>query len=85
MLYDEIFMGLITCSITEFSLHDGNNTRHIGQLLPDIWVDRKKLYQYQTLDGEERQRYMLTYQRLLDPYIYIEDNTAVITTVLAPW
>ena len=77
-------MGLITRSITEFSLHGGHNIPHFGQLPPDIWVDRKELYQYQTLDGEESQRYVRTYQTLLDPYEYIEDNTAVITTVLAP-
>ena len=63
-------MGLITRSITEFLLHDGHtsNAPHIGQLPPDIWADGKKLYQYQTLDGGERQRYVLTYDMLLDPY-----------------
>ena len=78
-------MGSITRSITEFSLPDGHDTPHIGRLLPDIWVDRKELYQYQTPNDEERQRYLLTYRKLLDPYQYIEDKTSVITTVLAPW
>ena len=77
-------MELITRSITEFSLHDGHNTPHIGQLLPDIWVHRKELYQYKKLEGEERQRYVRTYQTPLDPYLYIVDNTAAITTLLAP-
>ena len=87
MSYDKIVMGLITRSVTEFSLHDRHNTPYIGQLLPDIWVDRKELYQYQTvtLDDGERQRYVLIYRKLLDPYLYIEDDTAVITTMVAPW
>ena len=76
-------MGLITRSIIGFSLHVEHNMSHIGQLLPDIWVDGKKLYQYRTQDDEARQRYMLTYQKLFDPYQYVEDDTTVMTTVLA--
>ena len=83
MFYGTIVMGLVTRSITKFSLHVGSiNTPHNGQSLPDIWVDGKKLYQYRTKVDEGRQRYMLTYEKLFDPYQYMEDNSAVITTVL---
>ena len=82
MFYRKIVMGLVTCSITEFSRH---NTPRIGQFLPDIWVDGRKLYQYQTLYNGEGQRYVLVYHKLLDPYQYAEDNISVITTLLAPW
>ena len=86
MSYDKIVMGLITRSITEFSLHDGHNTPRIGQLLPDINVHGKKLYQYQTLDDEERRRYILTYYDIpsrLGPYEYLveEDVTPVLAIV----
>ena len=80
MFYRETVMGLVTRSITEFLLHDGHNTPHIGQLLPDIWVDGKKLYQFQLLDGGERRRYMLTYDMLLDPYEYVEEIIPYITS-----
>ena len=82
MFYSNFVMGLITRSITEFSL--GLNTPHIGQLLPDIWVDGKKLYQYQRLDDGEGQGYMLTCDKMsvLDPYEYAEDNSTVTTTVI---
>jgi hypothetical protein len=78
MLYRKTVIGLVTRSITEFSLHTTSTTdTHIGQLLlPDIWVDGKKLYQYLTilrLDDGERQRYTLTYDKLLDPYEYVEE------------
>jgi hypothetical protein len=88
MFYGTIVMGLVTRSVTGFSLHveHTNIPRHIGQLLPDIWVDGKKLYQYRTQIDEERQRYVLTNQMpLFDPYQYMEDNTAVVTTVLGTW
>ena len=73
MIYRKTVIGLITRSITEFSLHVGHNTTP-QLLLPDIWVDGKKLYQYQTLTTQdnvngERQRYMLTYDKPpSDPY-----------------
>ena len=80
-----IVVELATRSITEFSLHVGNSGPHFGHIPPDIWVGEKKLYQYQTLDDGERQRYKLTYDNSLsDPYQYVEDNTAVTTTVLVP-
>ena len=92
LFYRKTVIGLVTRSITEFSLHFGHNTittthTHIRQqlLLPDIWVDGKKLYQYQTtfmLNDRERQRYMLTYDKLLDPYEYVEDFTPVIQYIL---
>jgi len=70
---DEVAMRLIARSITEISIHDGHKTPHIGQKLPDIWVNRKELYQYQAMNDEERQKYVLTYycdQNPLDPYPY---------------
>lgn len=81
--YEEIVIGLVTRSITDFSLHVGHNIPHIGQLLPDIWVYGEKLFQYQTLGGDdgERQSYKLTYQKLLDPYHYEEGNTQVRPTI----
>ena len=81
--YPKSVIELITRSITEFSLHVGSNTsQRIEQRLPDIWVDEKKLFQYQTLDDGERQRYMQIYDRLSDPYEYVDDNVPVITTVI---
>ena len=69
--YRRTVIGLVTRSITEFSLHVGHNPQ---LLLPDIWVDGDKLYQYRTmLDDGKRQRYMLTYDELLDPYDYVEE------------
>ena len=66
-------MGLVTSSVTGFSLHAGpTNIQHNGQLLPDIWVDGKKLYHYRTNVCEDRQRYVLSYEKLLDPYQYME-------------
>ena len=64
-------MVLVTRSIAWFSLRVGPNSEHIGQNLPDIWVDGKKLYQCQTLtwEGGEKQVYNLIYDKLaLDPY-----------------
>ena len=58
--YDQTVKRLVTRSITGFLLHVGQNTLHIRQLLPDIWVDGKELYQYQTPDDGEGHRYMLT-------------------------
>ena len=80
MFYGKVVVRLVTRSITGFSLHVGHNIPHIRQLLSDIWVDGK-LYQYQTLDGEERQRYKLTYQKpeLFGPYQYLEEDS-----ILAP-
>ena len=89
MFYHNIVMGLVTRSISDFSLHVGyGDVPHIGGLLlPDIWVAGKKLYQCQTSDYDDggRRRYSLTYQKLLDPYRYVEDNISVMTTLLAPW
>ena len=85
-IYHTIAIGLVTRSITEFSLHGRYDALHrdIGQLLPDIWVAGDKLYQYQTLDDEERQRYVLTYHDLMsDPYLYVDDPTLVITSAAA--
>lgn len=90
MCYHETVRGLVTRSITdsEFSLHVGHNTNtntpHVGQCLPDIWVDGKELYQYQTLDDEDGQGYMLTYcmLQMSDPYKYAEDGTTFTTTII---
>jgi hypothetical protein len=86
MFYGTFVTGLALCSITEFSPHTGiDDIPHIGQLLPDIWVDGKRLlFQYQTHADEEREGYMLTYQKPFDPYQYMEDDAAVVTTVLSP-
>ena len=79
--YRRTVIELVTRRITEFSLHEGHNTTP-QLLLPDIWVDGKKLYQYQTTLGDgERRRYKLTFGELLgdygyDPSIhYIEQST----------
>jgi hypothetical protein len=74
MFYRKTVIGLITRSIAEFSLHVGHKT--IPQLLlPDIWVDGKKLYHSSTtLDDGERRRYMLSYDKLLDRYEDVERN-----------
>ena len=86
--YREIVIGLITRSITEFSLHAGHGTTdtYIGQLLlPDIWIDGKKLYQYRTtlkMDDGERQRYTLTHDKLLDPYEFVEESKPVIQYIV---
>ena len=85
--YREIVIGLVTRSITEFSLHAGHSTTdtHIGQLLPDIWIDGKELYQYRTtleMDEGERQRYTLTYDKLLDPYEFVEDFNPIIKYIV---
>ena len=72
MFYGTTVMGLVTRSVIGFSLHIGHNIPHIGQLLPDVWVDGKKLYQYMTEVDEEKQGYMLTYQKLFDPYEYMK-------------
>ena len=90
MFYRQAVIGLVTRSITEFSLHAGHGTRdtHIGQLLlPDIWVDGKELYhwQYRTtleMDEGERQRYTLTYDKLLDPYEFVEDFNPIIKYIV---
>ena len=87
MSYRRTVIELVARSITEFSLPVGHNTTP-QLLLPDIWVDRNKLYQYQTtLNDGERRRYKLTFGELLnfgellglyeyDPYIrYIEQST----------
>ena len=74
LFYRKTVIGLVTRSITEFSLHVGHSTT--PQLLPDIWVDGKKLYQYRyqtTLDDGERRRYMLTFDEPLDPYESVKD------------
>ena len=74
--YRRTVIGLVARSISEFSLHVGHNTT--PQLLPDIWVDEKKLYQYRyqtTLDDGERRRYMLTFDEPLDPYESVDDFT----------
>ena len=75
MLYRRTVIGLITRSITEFSFYVGHNTT--PQLLPDIWVDGKKLYQYryQTTLDDERRRYVLTFDEPLDPYESVDDFT----------
>ena len=86
MGYHETVMELVRYSINQFSLQVGDNhdTPHIGQIPPDIWVDGKKLYKYQTLENEEGQGYMLTYGILpmLDPYRYADDSTSFTTTVI---
>jgi hypothetical protein len=83
MFYSTFVVALAIRSITGFSLYTGIDIDipHIGQLLPDIWVDGKRLYQYQTHADEEREGYMLTYQKTFDPYQYMEDDAAVRTTV----
>ena len=81
MFYRKTVIGLITRSITEFSINV-NTSQH---LLPDIWVDGKKLYQFQTLtiqDDGERWRYMLTRDKLLDPYECVENFTPFIQYIL---
>ena len=86
--YREIVIGLVTRSITEFSLHAGHGTTdtYIGQLLlPDIWIDGKKLYQYRTtleMDEGERQRYTLTYDKPLDPYEFVEDFSPIVKYIV---
>jgi hypothetical protein len=82
MFYHNIVTELVERSVTDFSLQVGGNRPHSGQILPDIWVGGKKLYQYQTLDDGVGQRYKLTYRPLLGPYKYLEDNTTVMTTVV---
>ena len=70
MFYHKTVIGLVTRSITEFSINAGHNTTP-QLLLPDFWVDGKKLYQYQTLitlGDAERRRY-----KLLDPYEHVEN------------
>ena len=81
LFYRKRVVELVARSITEFSLslhvEHNNTTPHIGQLLlPDIWDNGKILYRYQAIpyDGE-RQRYMLIYDKLWDPYEYVEDVT----------
>ena len=84
MHYCKTVIGLVTRSITEFSLHVGHNTTP-QPLLPGIWVDEKTLYQYQTptiLDDGERQRYLLTYENLLDPYEDVKDFIPLIQYIL---
>ena len=79
MSYSRTVIELVTRSITEFSLHVGHNTTP-QLLLPDIWVDGKKLYQA-TLDDGERRRYRLTHDEPFGPYDYdpfiryIEEST----------
>ena len=54
--------------------------------MPDIWVDEKMLYQYQTpitLD-DKRQRYMLTYDEPFDPFEYVEDFIPDVKYILQP-
>ena len=86
MFYRKPVIGLVTRSITEFSINVEHNTPP-HRLLPDIWVDGKRLYQYQTLttlgDGE-RWRYMLTYysDNLLAPYEYDKSFDPLIQCVL---
>ena len=78
--YPKSVIELIARSITQFSLHIGHNmhnTSHIEQLLLDIWLDGKKLFQY-----GERQRYMLIYDKLSDPYEYADDDVPTIVTVI---
>jgi len=75
MVYHKTVIGLVTRSITELSINVGHNTTS-QHLLPDFWVDGKKLYQYQTLttlEDEERWRYVLTYDKLLNLNEYVED------------
>ena len=85
MFYGAVVMALITRSITGFSLHVGHDVPHIGHLWPDIWVDGKKLYQYQTQVDVARQKYVLTSRHLFDPYQYRDmDDGAVVMTILAP-
>ena len=77
MFYRKTVIGLVTRSITEFSINAGHNTTP-QLLLPDFWVDGKKLYQYQTLitlGDAERRRYTPTYDKLLDPYEHVENFT----------
>jgi len=84
MFYRKTVTGLITRSITEFSINVEHNTTP-KLLLPDIWVDGKKLYQYQTLttqDDGQRLRYMLTYDKLLEPYEYVDNFNPLIPYIL---
>ena len=76
MFYCKTVVGLITRSIIEFTIDAGHNTTTPQPLLPDIWVEGKKLYQHQTLDNGERRRYLLTYDKLLDPYEFEENFTS---------
>ena len=86
LFYRKTVIGLVTRSITQFSIHVGRNTTSTPQLLlPDIWVDGKKLFQYRTLitpDDGERRGYMLSYDKLLDPYECVEDFTPLIQYIL---
>ena len=82
VFYRKDIIGLVTRSITEFSIDVEHNTTP-QPLLPLIWVDGKKLYQYQTLttpDDGKRWRYMLTYDsdKLLNPYEFVENFTPLI-------
>jgi hypothetical protein len=59
--YDDVVMELVERSVTDFSRQiGGNRPQSSGQILPDIWVGGKKLYQYQTLDDGVGQMYKLT-------------------------
>ena len=85
MFYRKTVIGLITRSITKFSINDEHNITPPQLLLPDFWVNGKKLYQYQTLttlDDGERLRYKLTYDKLLDPYEYVENFTPLIQYII---
>ena len=88
LLYRKIVVELVTRSITKFSFHAGHSTTEtqIEQLLlPDIWVDGKKLYQYRTtlkMDDGGRQRYTLTHDKLLDPYEFVEESKPVIQYIV---
>ena len=48
----------IARSVTRFTL---GREKHSSKTLPDIWVGRAELYQYQTLDDGIRWGYKLSY------------------------
>ena len=57
--YTDCVLENIARSVTRFSLGEG---KHSSKMLPDIWVGRTELYQYQTLDdGSVGWGYRLSY------------------------
>lgn len=84
MFYHNNVTELVERSVIGFSLQVGGSRLNSGSIPPDIWVGRKKMYQYQALDDGVGHGYKLTYHRLWDPYEYFDDNEAVMTTVVSP-
>ena len=80
-------MQFIEHSVTAFSLQIGGIELQSRQILPDLWIDGKKLYRYQPLDGGVTQSYQLSYHKPPQSHVYDEykqDNTAIMQTVVRP-